>query len=184
LTGGGFSGNLFKEERKPYDTLISTQTGDAYYVDSVDAKNLNMSYTADQLRLDGSLIFRTDPAARWSLHAGIGLSAGMSMNAQTEILYMHKKYTEMQFVEFSNGDGFYDTDNFESENFRNKPSFGFSAYVPMGIDFRMGNKREFWKHTHLFYEMGPGVNVTVIPEMRTLTNMSLRHGFGLRVSID
>ena len=86
-TGGGFSGNLFNETRQAYDTLISAQTGTAYYVDSVDAKNYNMDYTFDQLRLDASLIFRTDPTARWSLFAGVGMSAGMSIHAQTEVSY-------------------------------------------------------------------------------------------------
>jgi len=52
----------------------------------------------------------------------------------------------------------------------------------LGIDFRIGKKREFWKRTHLFYELRPGINVTSIPELRPITNASVQHGIGLRVS--
>jgi hypothetical protein len=46
----------------------------------------------------------------------------------------------------------------------------------------LGKKKEFWKRTHLFYELRPGINITSIPELGTITNSSNQHGLGLRVT--
>lgn len=143
-----------------------------------------MNYTSEQLRFDGSLIFRTDAQARWSLYTSIGITAGMSINAQTDIFYDKMERTEMNYPNGNNYSSYSYSGsyNYETEKYRNKNNFGLSTYIPMGIDFRIGKKREFWKWTHLFYELRPGINMTSIPELRTITNASIQHGLGLKVS--
>lgn len=178
------SGYLYKQDRKPYDTLISAQTGQPVYIDSVTSKNYNLTYSSEQLRFDGSLIFRTNPKARWSLYSGIGFSAGISMNAKTHINYSKHDRLETRFPNTSTF--FYN--NFSSigtstfENYRNQNNFGLSVYIPMGIDFRTGTKKEFWKRIHLFYELRPGLNITSIPELHTEANTNIQYGLGLRVT--
>lgn len=186
FSGTTLTGGLYKEDRKPYDTLTSTQTGQTAYVDSVNSRHYNMNYSSEQLRFDGSLIFRTNPEARWSIFTGIGITAGLSINANTDIYYSNSGRTETRYPNgnTSSSYGNSSSDNYKTEKFRNKNNFGASTYIPMGIDFRMGKKREFWKHTHLFYELRPGINITSIPELRTITNASVQHGLGLRVSWD
>jgi hypothetical protein len=177
------SSNVFNEVRKPYDTLTSNQTGQTIYIDSLITKNYSMNYTSDQLRFDGSLIFRTDSEARWSLFGGIGFTAGFSINANTYIHHNNSLRTETRNqngnVFFAYNPGSMDVNR--SERFKNKTNFVASAYIPMGVDFRIGKKREFWKRTHLFYELRPGVNITTIPELRTITTASLQQGLGVRV---
>lgn len=186
FSGTSLTGGLFNEERKPYDTLTSAQTGQAVYLDSVTTKSYGLNYSSEQLRFDGSLIFRTNPEARWSLFAGVGITAGFSINTNTDIYYSNFGWTET-----SNSNTFpsryYDyssSDNWKTEKYKNKNNFGASTYIPMGIDIRIGKKREFWKRTHLFYELRPGINITSIPELRTITKASIQHGLGLRVSCD
>jgi hypothetical protein len=65
--------------------------------------------------------------------------------------------------------------------FTNKKKFACAAYVPLGVDFRIGKKRAFWKRTHLFYELRP--SVTTIPELRTFANAGVQQGIGLRVTL-
>lgn len=186
FSGTTLSGGSYKADRKPYDTLTSTQTGQSVYIDSINTKNYNMNYSSEQLRFDGSLIFRTNPEARWSIFTGIGITAGLSINANTEIYYSSYGRTETRYANGNtsssyNYSGSYNT---KTEKFKNKTNFGASTYIPMGIDFRIGKKREFWKRTHLFYELRPGINITSIPELRTITNASLQHGLGLRVLLN
>jgi hypothetical protein len=183
FSGTTLTGSLYKEDRKTYDTLTSTQTGQTVYVDSVTTKSSGMNYSSEQLRFDGSLIFRTNPEARWSLFTGIGITAGLSINANTEIYYSKSDRTETRFPSGNSSSSYssYGGD-WKTEKFRNKNNFGLSTYIPMGIDFRIGKKREFWKQTHLFYELRPGINITSIPELRTVTNASVQHGLGLKVS--
>lgn len=184
FSGTTLTGDSYKEDRKPYDTLTSTQTGQTVYIDSVITKNYSMNYSSEQLRFDGSLIFRTNPEARWSIFTGIGFTAGLSINANTNIYYRNYGRTEIRYADGSTSSSYNysGNDNSKTENFKNKTNFGASTYIPMGIDFRIGKKREFWKRTHLFYELRPGINITSIPELRTITNASLQHGLGLRVS--
>ena len=184
FSGTTLTGGSYKEDRKPYDTLTSTQTGQTIYIDSVTTKNYSMNYSSAQLRFDGSLIFRTNPEARWSIFTGIGITAGLSINANTDIYYSNYGRTETRYANGSTSSSYNysGNNNSKTEKFRNKTNFGASTYIPMGIDFRIGKKREFWKRTHLFYELRPGINITSIPELRTITNASLQHGLGLRVS--
>ncbi len=175
---------LYKETRKPYDTLTSAQTGQVTYIDSVTTRSYNMNYASQQLRLDGSLIFRTNPESRWSLFAGIGITAGLSINANTTISYSKYDISQIRYADETppSSSSYYNSNNGKTENYRNKTNFGFSAYIPAGVDFRIGKKREFWKRTHLYYELRPGINTIAIPELRAITGASFQQGIGLRVS--
>ena len=185
FSGTSLTNSLFKEVRRPYDTLTSTQTGQTIYIDSVTTERYRMNYLSDQIRIDGSLIFRTNPEARWSWYAGIGISAGLSINAKTEISYDTEGVKETSSSSGGTShsfEGYFGSDNRKVEFFRNKNNFGVSTYIPMGVDFRIGKKSEFWKMTHLFYELRPGINITSIPELRTMTNAYFQQGIGVRVS--
>jgi hypothetical protein len=184
FSGTSLKKEIYKEYNEPYDTLTSSQAGQSYYIDSVTRQNYIMSYYSKQLRLDASLIFRTNQSARWSLYAGIGATAGVSFNANTEIRYNENYKTETSLP----GGGSYSTygysgmDKNKIEIYSNKNNLSASIYIPMGIDFRLGKKNEFLKHTHLFYEFRPGIVFISIPELRTVTYGGIQNGFGLRVT--
>lgn len=186
MTNNALNHNLHKTVRKPYDTLTSTSTGQSVYIDSLSTQYYGMRYTSDQLRLDGSLIYRTQTNSRWSLYAGIGINVGVSVNASTHIYYNDIKRTETRFSDGNTASSYYfsSSENGQIENFNNKTNWGASAYMPMGVDFRIGKKNEFLKKIHLFYDLRSSVNVTSIPELQTLTSVSMQHGLGIRVSMN
>ncbi|WP_159038376.1 hypothetical protein [Brumimicrobium mesophilum] len=185
--GTNLSTGGYKETREPFDTLISSQTGQATYIDSVFTENYGANYSTDQLSIVGSLIFSTDPEARWSLYSGIGIAAGISLNSNTHIYYSTDRYQETLF-DNSNGSGYGNSygssTETEHETITNKTSFGGMAYIPLGIDFRIANRSEFWKRVHVFYEIKPGLGFTSIPELNTIVNTNFQQGFGLRVTFD
>ena len=184
VSATSFSGGLFKEERKPFDTLYSSQTGQATYVDSVINRSLGVNYSSEQVRLDASLIFRTNPLARVSLYSGIGIATGVSFKAYTDIYYGKGSGTQGGNTNgMSYGSYFYSNDySSKSERFTNRNNFSVCTSVPLGIDLRIGKKNEFFKMMHLFYELRPGINMTSVPELGTLTNTCIQMGLGLRVS--
>lgn len=51
----------------------------------------------------------------------------------------------------------------------------------MGVDFRLGKNKEFWKKLHLVYELRPGINMVSVPELRTFATASIQQGLALRV---
>lgn len=175
---GDISKGLSKSTIVPYDTLTSSQTGQQYFLDSTYAENYNMNYSSQQLRLETSLIYRTNPENRWSVYAGIGLSFGLSYNASTTINYNSFSYS-------SSYDQSYNYSNLgqdKREYFENKSNWSTSVFVPMGIDFRLGKKREFWKRLHLYHEMKPSITYTTIPDVKRLTNVNMINSLGLKVS--
>jgi hypothetical protein len=180
FTGSNLSGNFTKEQRWRYDTLTSSQNGETLYRDSATSSSYFLSYTSGQLRLDLSLIFRTDPEERWSLYSGAGITAGMSFNARTIISHMEHKSLQIKSGDDRISYQSYGAGN--SEVIRNKRNSGYSAYIPLGLDFRVGRENEFWKRIHLIYELKTSINVTAIPELRNYTNAVLIHGLGLRVA--
>lgn len=176
------SNNVNKEERFAYDTLVSAQTGKITPVDSVSYTGYDMDYTSQFVQLDASVIYRTNPTARWNFYAGFGATFGMSISSQTDINYYQHYYIQPNENESSiyiNQTG-YNGEN-ESETTKNETSLMYSAYIPMGLDFRLSNKNEFWERVHLFYEIRPSLNMVAIPELNTYTNVAWQNGIGLKV---
>jgi hypothetical protein len=185
LTGG-----LYQQTKGGADTLVSAQSGKSIYIDSLISERYDMEYKAQQLRLDCSLIFRTDPDARCALYSGIGITAGYSINSTTTISYNQSKWIRYGTDDesgYQNSGFFFPTRHTadyksQSEKFRNQNSFSTSAYVPIGIDFRIGKRRAFWKMTHVFYEMRLGVNFSFVSVLHTFASTSMQHGLGLKVA--
>lgn len=176
LSKTNFTGSAGREDTYPYDTLTSSQTGQQYFLDSSYSKHVRMQQEMEQLSLDASLIFRTDAEARWSFYGGFGLMLGYSFNATTNIYYSEWS-SESNYSGENNGNNL----NYEHEQFRNKNFLITSAYLPLGVNFRIGKDREFWKRVHFFYEMRPTVTVADMPEWNTLTQFSFTQGLGLKI---
>jgi hypothetical protein len=173
--------NLSKTSTFRSDTLISSTNGQVYYIDSTVYRSYNMRHTSDQLRLDVSLIYRTDPKARWQFYGGVGLTAGASLKSYTTIDYMvgnSLQSTDYYFYPMYADQG----SAYKNEYFRNTADIGLSAYVPLGLDFRMGKKRPFWKRTHLFYEARPGASFSSIGDLGSFANVSVQQGLGIKVN--
>jgi hypothetical protein len=179
-TGSYLNCYFEKETHVPYDTLTSSQSGQSTYIDSITRIYYDMNYIADQVRLEGSLIYRTNPQARWTLYGGVGAGIGYIINSRTEIHHGVGRYAKS-----INNESYYlgfDGDISETETIRNRRSALCLLYLPFGFDVRLGNKREFWKQLHLFYELSPGLLITSVPELRMLVNSDFEFGFGLRVN--
>jgi len=181
----GLSNALSKTEEFRSDTLVSVTNGSVYYIDSTNIRTLTMRHTSDQIRLDVSLVFRTNPKARWQLYGGVGLTAGLSLSSNTSIEYAVNNGTSDDpqagyYYPFYYQ--YYEGFNYQNEFYRNNPDFGMSAYAPLGLDFRMGKKREFWKRVHLFYEARPGITFSNIAGLDFFGNVSIQQGFGIKVN--
>jgi hypothetical protein len=183
-SGAILSGGMFRKDRRRYDTLASARTGQQIYLDSVTRTNYGMRYNSDQIQFDGSLIFRSHPEARWSLFGGIGITTGFSIRSNTVINYFRSGGTETRFpnddyIYTSNYD--YDGNNYKSETFNNKNKMVISTYLPMGLDFRIGKKNQFWKQIHLFYEFRPGITMTSIDRLQTLVSVAIPQALGIKI---
>ncbi len=173
--------SFYATERKPCDTLISTQTGAMYFLDSVRTKNCSMAYSSEQLHLDISYIYRTNPSARFSGYIGIGTSLGVSLNAQTRV-----SYYEYASKESANNIAYFTynlNNNAFIETFSNKTNYNLLAYIPLGIEMRIIKKKPIWNQIHLFYEARPALNISSIPSYGVTKGVGFQQGLGIKVAI-
>ncbi len=162
LTTGGSYTETFR-----VDTLTSSQSGEQYFVDSFSTHSFNANYAQEQLRIDASLLFRYNADKRWSFFGGIGANFGLSYNAATTVHHRVSPYGDYFGYGFINDLMFIDFGTHETETFENKGGFGLGVYAPLGIDFQLGKKREFWKPMHLYMELRPGFNINQIAGLGT-----------------
>ena len=177
-----------KEERFAHDTLTSSQTGEMFFIDSIAYSGYNMNHKYDQLSVDASVLFRTNPEARWHLFGGIGATVGMSLISKTEISFYESNSIEDVEKDYDSYGGkfnkYHDDYNVDgiTETYRNDNVYGFSGYVPMGVDFRISNKNEFFKNVHLYYEVRPKVSYTMVPELRSELSAGFQQGLGVKIT--
>lgn len=173
-----FGGRIYYSNETTVDTLVSTETGQTYYLDSVVSESYWMYYNAHVMKVDFSFLLRFNSEGRWSFYTGAGLSAGVSFSATTSI--DHNTYAETKFR--IGDESNYVVGLFESDDrkYKNKTGFNASCYLPVGLDLRLGKESAFWKRAHLFYEMRIGVNFVFIPELRMIRSTNFQQGLGFR----
>ncbi|MFB6257776.1 MAG: hypothetical protein ABEH38_03705 [Flavobacteriales bacterium] len=181
FSGAGVESTVSSGATARVDTLRSNTSDRELYVDSLHSERYSMSRRSDHLRLSASLLLGTAPEARWSFYGGLGLKAGISFNNRTRIFYSETGRKTLTSKDGSTyrSKGFEHLDG-ERETFRNKPGFGASAYLPIGVDLRLGKDGTFLEGFHLFYQASPAMNLTYSKETGSLFNPSLTHGLGLR----
>jgi hypothetical protein len=93
-----------------------------------------------------------------------------------------EKLSYPMFVDMA--DKGYQLYSFENpRTYENKGGFGFGVYAPLGIDFQVGKKRDFWMPIHLYLELRPGVNVNQIAGLGTSFSAGNFSNIGLRFQI-
>ncbi len=173
--------NLFVEDRKTYDSLI--ESNGTVFLDSVNYRYMESKFSYQMLRMDGSFLFKTNMPSHWTLFGGLGFTGGISMNTNAEIrtyryLSMENRYGE-RYVEKKTIQ--------EISNVVENRDLGsvlsYSVYVPVGVDFRIGNNHPLWKKSHLFYEFRSGMNYTNREGISPQSSVFLHHSFGLKFTL-
>lgn len=183
-TYNNLNAHYFKSDKTRFDTINSSSTGNIYYLDSVHTTNYSFAYQAKIISFNVAFIFRTNPEARWGLYGGFGLGAGASYKSITSV-FVNNYYSvetrkpngEMVATSYSNIENGY-----KNVYLRNKPSFLFMLHLPMGIDFRLGKKREFFKRIHLFYELQPAFQLNLVHSIGGKFSTSVANSLGIRVT--
>lgn len=175
-----------KSENVRFDTLSSNNSASVVFMDSLFSQSYQMNYLYQQIGLNANIIFRTQPQARWSLFSGLGVTTTVSLAANTHISYNNSEY--INYI-FSNAADYRAFNNSQTnsvtlnEIHEGKTNISVFAYIPLGVDFRISKKSEFWNKMHLTFDMQPGLVLDYIPELSTKIYGTMRGNFGLRVEI-
>ncbi len=169
--------NYHREDEYRIDTLLSSRNGKEFFVDSIQNQNYYLTYTQRHVMLDGDVTISTNPQKRWKFYAGIGVSLGLSVSPTTEISYTSNSYIEGRIDE---DEEFYLESDGNTERFSNKGGFFGRVYLPLGIDFRIGKKKESLTKYHLFVESRQSLNFQSVSELSSITTIASTGGVGMR----
>lgn len=154
-----------KFEAFTIDTLVSVSTGDKFPLDSTANTTLWMSYEQSQLFVDIAYLLQTRERNRLSLYGGAGVMVGINIDASTHIYlddnYNYSSNTPYPIYPFNP-----DITSRE-EVISNKSGFAGMVSIPVGVDFRIGDRQMFWKNSHLAAEIRPSISINQIPEIGT-----------------
>lgn len=178
---GGLVGELTLEraDRTPYDTLRSATSSVVILVDSISMSRISMEHRGERIGVDGSLIFRTGGRSRWALFGGGGLAFGLRFNAGTRVRRIDERYVNYP------GNTAYSGEVLEQvEGIRNGGGGWFSAYLPVGVSFRLARRGDLLGRMDLFLESRPGILVQQVPELGTIFSAGSRSLFGVRLRLD
>lgn len=183
-TGARLEGRYSRDYRKTIDTLFSPSTGRTAYVDTLYGESYYFESASQIITLDASAIWRSKDHRRWSLFGGVGASVGITLNAWSEFTYSKYGYLRSGNYMLANREQQYNSSfysNYEvTESYSNKMQSTFALYAPLGIDFKMGTKRSFWKPIHVFYETRLRLQYYNIPELNSGFSGTAYHAFGIR----
>lgn len=146
-----------------YDRIVlfPQQNGSMTFVDSIAQKTLIGQYCNQQIRLEGAYIWEMNAGDRWAFSAGAGVSFGLSYRSITQVVYLENTNSYQGF----NGTQGTQTHHTQTETFNNPMAFGANLFVPLGIQFQLGNKRPFWMPWMLYTEFRPQVALHSIPTL-------------------
>ena len=174
FSGGQYlSQSNYESTRIPYDTLVSSTTGEVVTRDSIRNRSVSMSYTGSSLQLDVALMWSTDFEARFQVYGGVGMAAGLTFNNYTTISDLSFYYDPDYRYTRNSPKGAY-------ESFRNKSGFYGNIYMPLGLDWRLG-KQGFWESIHFVSEFRPGIAIYTIPELDSYVEPSFGFLMGMKV---
>jgi len=181
----GVTNNIQMEQRTPYDTLYSGNSGIITYVDSVREQRYEMNYRSNHIQLDLSAIWRSKSKSLLSVYAGVGVSAGFSVYTETTINYFDRRYTTQYQPENNIQNYGPDEYNGRQESVMNTQNFAIQMFMPLGLALKMGKKRELFRNLHLFTELRPGIGYYQIPELNAgSTRFFYQQLIGFRYQVD
>jgi hypothetical protein len=173
-----YSKYYYKTDKVIIDSFESLSNGQMFFADSVNNEYFSTDLISDEIRLDASLIFRTNPKAIFSLYGGVGLSLGTIFNASVEARKTNNAYRTFPLTNSTNS-------NFNSSKTEsNAVSGGFSSlvYLPMGLDIRLSKKPNLWQYVHFFTEVSPSFGTRNVGGLASATNVGVQANFGLKLS--
>jgi hypothetical protein len=168
--------NLSKTTKTPYDTLTSSQTGEQYFVDSIETTYIQGDAHSEYLGIEASMIFQTADEYRWSFFGGFGIGLGIAFNNEIRINEFNYNYAS------GFQSSYYESNSQRSEIFKADSYLSSTLFFPLGIDFRIGKNRPFWQRVHLLLELRPSLTVASIPEYTTVVNPAMNGNVGLRIN--
>lgn len=166
---------ITRSDQTTIDSLVSFETGETFYVDSISTVTISGDLWTNVVYLGASVLFYTNPEARWSFFAGIGFGAGFGFHTASNNALFERSSRSPFYQKRDDENSFGVT----TEQFEQGSGFASEIYLPFGVDFKLGDHK-VWNRMHIAYQMRPAVSVTSIDALDTFIQPGLSHGVMMR----
>jgi hypothetical protein len=167
-------------EKFRFDTLTGAHNTVAY-MDSVTVREVDMRYEYDVMRVGASVLFRTYARGRWNIYGGLGMSLGAVLRSYTRISWSESHYEQMVLAYSAQSVDGPALEEQVVETHAGKRGFVLGLDLPLGLDFRLGNKKELLKRMHLYAELRPSLDFQFLKGLGNHAVPVYSQAFGLRI---
>ena len=151
-----FAGSNSNETVLYHDTLSSSRGIEVSYTKYLEEKiSVNASYKYVGANIDYRLLFNAD--GRWSFYGGVGAFFGATYGVNSQVdkrsytSYKSESNSELDVNEYPKSKNDKSQNSSEVYAISSGSSYGF--HLPIGINFRIGKNREFWRSWSLTFDM-------------------------------
>ncbi|MFL5753396.1 MAG: hypothetical protein ACJ76F_08315 [Bacteroidia bacterium] len=155
---------------KRIDTLYSSSGAPELYRDSVSLDNYSLNYVNHSIALDLQQVFSTSSDKIVSIFFGYGLSFNYSINSQIKERYNSVRGLSSSSSPMFSGTAYlpqYGAENYKfyhsQQSYTAKRSIAYKIFVPLGINFRLSQKRHLLSKVVLSLQARVGVDFLQLP---------------------
>ena len=144
---------FYKQTIIPADTFVSSNG--VIYSDTLISSSYDYTEIIDELAINITYLYKTDPEKRISLYTGYGIGIGFSIYSVIKasnsedttliLIYGSNSYS-------NNGYGYYNFGSDIKKDIKTKPSIFIRPYIPFGLSFRLSKKRDILNQIHIFVQ--------------------------------
>ena len=186
-SGVGFHGNKSwqKITQFTYDTVVSTSTGEEYYLDSITRWDFMKDYETRQRLVSLHLLFHLNKNKRFSFYGGFGLGIGISGTTYSSVILTRQETNKSENPEKQNV--LVPVSNFPTliideinQRFQLEKSKSLHLTIPIGMDIKLGKKDDFLSKFVLGTEFLFGYNQHKIPKIGSFRNSSYQNTWSIK----
>lgn len=167
----------------PYDTLISSITGNEFLVDTTWTEAITARYNYSRVGLSASYILRKRTPGILSWYVGLGGLAGTTIGGSGQVdrrvgTTVEGVVGNDDYPEFNDR-----SDTRETEEFHIASTGWGAVYALGGLDLQFGRKHPFWSTIHVFSEMRPTLFFNTVPGSPMRSSGAFQQLVGLRLDL-
>ena len=169
------------EVKHVIDTLISSQTGDAYYVTGVRRQDASKEYKSQSIVFGVGQHFATNPERIFQFETGVDLLCAISVMSEVRASFSDW-YTFEGLPESNNYPSYQQPSNITPSDFRKyagKTVAGLIMRVPLEMSFKLSRKNPVISRMRIGAELNPGLAMQ-FTKGQTSNNFSMSGGMNFR----
>ncbi len=159
-------------------------------VDSIHGQFYHMTLIENtvQIQLEALHKIQFNDHTNWYYGFSLGISNSYKRELRYSKVYVDERKETVNEGNYANLEShpeflYSGSENIEFEKFKLKNQMGFLFAVPLGIEYTLSQKPNFWNRTRFFYEVQNGVRLNKTANNEYKATYLLNHGFGFRFLI-